>query len=99
MMPDVDRKVDRKSVEGLYGPERVIALSDGVYAIALTLLVLDIRLPELPQPVSAQEFEAALLALQPQLFSYALSFVVIAIFWLAHHRYFKRVDPTLNMLN
>jgi TMEM175 potassium channel family protein len=98
MMPDVDRK----SVEGLHGPERVIALSDGVYAIALTLLILDIRLPELPQPVSSQEFEVALLALQPQLFSYALSFAVIGIFWLAHHRYFryiKRVDSTLSVLN
>ena len=98
MMPDVDRK----SVQGQYGPERVIALSDGVYAIALTLLILDVRLPELPQTGSSQEFEAALLALQPQLFSYALSFAVIGIFWLAHHRYFryiKRVDSMLNVLN
>jgi uncharacterized membrane protein len=85
-----------------FGTERLVMLSDGVYAIAITLLVLDLRLPELPTDVSAQAYDAALLDLFPRFFSYVLSFAVIGLFWMAHHRLFrflKRADGRLSALN
>ena len=84
------------------GTERVTAFSDGVYAIAITLLVLDLRLPELPATATADELTAALIGLSPKLFAYALSFVVIGFLWITHHRIFafiRRCDSTLLWLN
>ncbi|MEU8570690.1 TMEM175 family protein [Streptomyces pathocidini] len=65
------------------GIERLSALSDGVFAIAMTLLVLDVSIsPNL----DAAAFERALEDLLPNLAAYALSFVVIAQFWTDHRR-------------
>jgi len=68
---------------------RLEALSDGIYAIALTLLVLELRLPaELPSEGDA-ELGNALLHLLPKLFAWVLSFWVIALFWLAQQRLYR----------
>src|SRR3954452_13840619 len=80
------------------GTERITAFSDGVYAIAITLLVLDLRLPELPHTATAEELTAALIGLSPKLYAYALSFVVIGFLWITPHRLFafiRRYDSTL----
>jgi uncharacterized membrane protein len=84
------------------GTERVTAFSDGVYAIAITLLVLDLRLPELPASLTAAELTAALVDLSPKVFAYVLSFLVIGFLWMTHHRLFvhiRRCDATLLWLN
>lgn len=60
---------------------RLNTLVDGIFAIVLTLLVLDIRVPE---ATSNSELVSALVDLWPQLFSYALSFIIIGLFWLGH---------------
>jgi uncharacterized membrane protein len=76
------------------GPERLLALSDGVVAIALTLLVLDLKVPAetvLRHTDSASELAAVLGHDTDQLISYFVSFYVIAQFWLAHHRVFRVV--------
>jgi TMEM175 potassium channel family protein len=76
------------------GPERLLALSDGVAAIALTLLVLDLRVPAislLRQPDSASGLAMQLGKDTDQLISYVVSFYVIAQFWLTHHRVFRGV--------
>jgi uncharacterized membrane protein len=76
------------------GPERLLALSDGVAAIALTLLVLDLRVPAmslLHHPNSASDLAAQLQNDTDQLISYGVSFYVIAQFWLTHHRVFRVV--------
>ena len=59
-------------------PERVSALSDGVFAVLITVLVLELRPPEHPT-------FAALLALWPTWLSYAVSYLFIAIVWINHH--------------
>ncbi|HVY57547.1 MAG TPA: TMEM175 family protein [Xanthobacteraceae bacterium] len=59
-------------------PERVSIFSDGVFAVLITVLVLDLRPPEHPTL-------AALLALWPTWLSYAVSYVFIAIVWTNHH--------------
>ncbi len=69
-------------------PERLVALADGVYAIAITLLALDIKLPD---GLDSAEFHRQLHDLLPQVGAYALSFLVLAAFWRDHHRLFLEV--------
>jgi uncharacterized membrane protein len=78
--------------------DRLSAFSDGVFAIAITLLVLSIEAPDFDD----QSFSDAFETFRPQLLSYALSFVVIGVYWKAHHRMFRtlrRVTPRLLNLN
>lgn len=68
---------------------RVYAFSDGVFAIAITLLALDL----LPAVTGTEESLAALFAAAgPRLLSYAISFLVIGKFWMNHHRIFEPID-------
>ena len=63
------------------GLERLAALSDGVFAIAMTLLVLDIRSPAAEAIHSEQDLWQALVALSPRLLMYLMSFLTLGIFW------------------
>ncbi|MFI6597875.1 TMEM175 family protein [Nonomuraea sp. NPDC050536] len=69
-------------------PDRLLVLTDGVYAIAVTLLVLDISIGA---DLSPTEFLAALHAVLPKVGAYALSFLVIAALWRANRRIFLHV--------
>ena len=69
-------------------PERLLTLSDGVFAIAMTLLVLGISVRS---GLSPADFRHTLRDTLPQLLAYALSFVVISSFWLDHHWILKSV--------
>lgn len=78
--------------------QRLEAFSDGVFAIVITLLILSIRVPD----VSADALGAALLRLLPEAFTYVLSFFVVALYWLAHHRMshqVRQVDGAFVWLN
>ncbi len=80
--------------DDLPGVERLLALSDGVVAIAITLLVLQLNVPppaKLADPASASELATQLGNGADQLISYVISFYVIAQFWLVHHRVFRRM--------
>ena len=61
--------------------ERLAALSDGIFAVAMTLLVLDIHIPALSQVHSEGDLLRALGALGPQWISYLMSFLTLGIFW------------------
>jgi uncharacterized membrane protein len=81
--------------------ERLIFLSDGVFAIAMTLLVVELAVPTLASGASA-DLGRELWALGPRYLSYAISFVVIASYWTSHQRIFRyllRADSTLVWLN
>jgi uncharacterized membrane protein len=80
-----------RSPEAGRNRDRIVNLSDGVFAIAITLLVLDIRVPDIPENLVATELPAALLALWPKYFGYVLSFVVISTFWIIHHSIFRPI--------
>jgi uncharacterized membrane protein len=69
-----------------FGLERLVFFSDAVFAIAITLLALDIRVPELAGTVTNDGLAAAIAALGPRIFAYVLSFAVVGLFWLAHWR-------------
>jgi uncharacterized membrane protein len=76
---------------------RIVTFSDGVFAIAITLLVLALEVPE-----SATDVEEALLRQRGDVFAYALSFAVLGKLWISHHRFFsvlERFDGTLMALN
>lgn len=74
--------------------QRVEALTDGVFAIATTLLVLNVAVRSgLPH----SEFLAALRAIGPKVLAYVVSFMVIAVYWIGHHNQFfwiRHVDRT-----
>ncbi len=84
------------------GPERLEAFSDGVFAIAITLLVLEIRVPSGEQVASPKALLEALAALWPSYLGYVVSFVTVGIMWANHHnlfRYVARVDHWLLFAN
>ena len=82
------------SSEDLPDVERLLALSDGVVAIAITLLVLQLSVPlpaKLHDPASASELATQLGKGADQLVSYVISLYVVAQFWLVHHRVFRQI--------
>jgi uncharacterized membrane protein len=84
------------------GLERLIFFSDAVFAIAITLLVLEIRLPALPENASDAALLTALWSIWPKYLSFAISFLVIGSYWIVHHRIFRsirRYDGRLLLLN
>jgi uncharacterized membrane protein len=79
-------------------PGRLLTLADGIFAIAMTLLVLDLRLPE----GQAGDLATRLGFLIPRFGTFVVSFVVLGVFWFAHHQTFHfvvRVNRTLVWLN
>ena len=82
--------------------ERLLFLVDGVFAIALTLLAVDLRLPEAAAHADGPELFAALLATWPKILGFATSFTLLAVFWSVHHRIFqfiRRLDTGLLWLS
>jgi uncharacterized membrane protein len=77
---------------------RIEAFSDGVFAIAVTLLILEIKVP----PAGSARFGTLLLQQWPSYFAFVLSFAFIGIMWINHHRLFnhiRRSDDGLLILN
>jgi uncharacterized membrane protein len=78
--------------------DRTIAFSDAVFAIAMTILVLELHVPDVPPA----QLSAELLHLVPAYSTFVLSFLVVGVIWLSHHRKFgviARFDQTLLRLN
>jgi uncharacterized membrane protein len=71
---------------------RVAALSDGVFAFALTVLVLDFRTPETADIHSEAELAAALLASAPRLLPWLLSLLTLGIFWLGQQTQLSQLE-------
>src|SRR4051812_39917638 len=91
----------RLEPRALMSLSRFEAFSDGVFAIAMTLLVVDLKAPELAQSTPAESV-SQLLAIWPQVLSLVTSFSVIGVIWLNHHTLFhflKRVDRAILILN
>jgi len=84
---------------GTLPADRLVAFSDGVMAVAITLLVLDLKLPE---SLSGDALHSALIASRHAMLCYVLSFAVIGLLWMAHHYQFehiRRVDGVILWLN
>jgi uncharacterized membrane protein len=94
MNPDGRRRFDRR-----HDPARVMALSDGVFAIVITLLVLEVHVPDL---AGGQRLADALREIWPSLVAFVISFLVVAIAWTGHRDLFvfiRLTDRTLVWLN
>ena len=72
----------------LSSPERVVTLTDGVFAIVLTLLVLEIAVPD---HLSEQSLRHVLEELRPSVVAWVISFMITAMYWMAHRDLFLRV--------
>jgi uncharacterized membrane protein len=89
----------RALAEHLHDPARVLALSDGVFSIIMTLLVLDVRVPELTQGQSLNE---ALREVGPSFTAFVVSFIIAGMYWVGHRDLFalvRRTDRGLVWLN
>ena len=76
--------------------------SDGVFTVALTLLVVDLSVPDLASGFSEADLQRALEAQFPNVLAFLLTFWVVAAYWLTHHRHFRlihRYDGRLLLLN
>ena len=72
--------------------ERLIFFSDAVFAIAITLLIIEIKVPELEHGAgSERDFLHAMLSLIPKFFGFTFSFFIIGLYWFIHHRMFGYV--------
>ena len=82
--------------------KRIETLTDGVFAIAMTLLVLNLEVPPITEGTAPEILTKLILGLWPKFFNYALSFVLLAVFWIFHHRQFyfiKAIDQRLLWIN
>ena len=85
----------------LVSADRLKAIADGVFAVAMTLLVLELLVPEF-KGISNKELTGILLSMWPKFLVYLLSFLVAGIYWLIHHTIFDAIryyDPTLAWIN
>jgi uncharacterized membrane protein len=81
---------------------RVEAFSDGVFAIALTLLILGIKVPDLNILNTNERLYQALIKLWPSFFAFIISFATILIMWINHHGFFKylrKIDTSFLFAN
>ena len=90
-------------MEFLMNKNRIEALSDGLFAVAMTLLVFNIKVPPLMLPVSAHDLLDQLSKMWPLFRSYFISFAILGMYWIAHHGLFhhfaKQANRVLTYLN
>jgi uncharacterized membrane protein len=101
-MASRNSEIQKSSSDEALALERIVFFSDAVMAIAITLLAIDLKVPEIDTLTAAAELPMRLRALGPQFMSFVISFFVIGIYWTSHHRYFrfiKRYDGGLIALN
>jgi uncharacterized membrane protein len=98
-LPSFPDNLDADPGDGL---ERVIGLSDGIFAFSMTLLAVNVDFPHLASNTDPAQVTAAVWELAPQIAIYATSFLLVAMYWQVHRRTFrfiKRNDAPLTWLN
>jgi uncharacterized membrane protein len=89
--------------QDLYPKERLEALCDALFAIAMTLMILDLKTPEnIPPNLVSEELPGVLVNLLPAIEAYAISFIILGIFWFRHQlqfKYLKAVDGFIFTIN
>ncbi|HTQ66203.1 MAG TPA: TMEM175 family protein [Puia sp.] len=93
--------MSEKSISDGVSTQRLEAFSDGVFAIAITLLILEIKIPD-HESLRAQSLFTYLWKLWPKYFAYVFSFIITGIYWANHHYIFKlyiRTNHIFNIMN
>jgi uncharacterized membrane protein len=75
------------------GTGRLEAFSDGVMAIVVTLLILEIKVPQI-SVLTNEAALSAIISIVPKLISFLVSFLTVAIFWVNHHHFFHAIEKT-----
>ena len=98
----MDKKLQKEKLQNYLAEQklhRIEALSDGVFSIAMTLLVLDIRIPAGSLITSELDLLHSFASIGPKLLSYFLSFLTLGIFWTGHTTQFTYIVKTDRLLN
>ncbi len=77
-----------KIIEPRLTKNRIEALSDGVFAIVMTLMVIELSVPVVPKLLAAEQLGAELVILWPKFAAFVISFLVLGILWFCHHFHF-----------
>lgn len=77
---------------------RIEAFSDGVIAIIITIMVLELKIPSLREHFTDEDATRALTSLVPKILAYLLSFVVVGILWINHHALFDKIPYSTSRL-
>ena len=89
--------------ESVFPKERLAALCDGIFAIQMTLMILDLKAPDnIPNNLAGEELPAAIYNLLPSIEAYVISFFVLGIFGARHQlqfKFFESIDRVVIMLN
>jgi TMEM175 potassium channel family protein len=86
----------------LLSKARMEALTDGIFAIAMTLLVLELKVPDLPKSVGSGELLRKIAEEMPSFFSFLISFLYCGLLWVMHHlavHFFRHLQVALVWLN
>jgi uncharacterized membrane protein len=92
----------KQETSGGIGKARIEALADGVFAIALTLLILDVKVPPRAPEDTGDHLLRQLLELWPKFLSFVVSFLIVGVFWVGHHaqlHYVRRADRPFLWMN
>jgi TMEM175 potassium channel family protein len=90
------------TASGGLSKQRIEALADGIFAVAMTLLVLDIKMPDTVTYATDADLWQRLLGLEHAVASYAISFVILSVYWVSHHflfHFIARTDRGLLWIN
>jgi uncharacterized membrane protein len=90
VVEDDERPTDGDRERG-YEIGRLMAFSDGVFAVAITLLVFNVPVPAIAQSDAMSRLPEALLNTAPPLLTFALSFFLVGFYWIRHHQLFRQV--------
>lgn len=77
------------TIKNYFSKNRIETFSDGVFAIIVTLLVLEIKVPHILIHENTEQLFSALIALSPKFISWLISFFTVCVIWVNHHRLFK----------
>ena len=78
----------QQNPESLISKNRLEALVDGVFAFAMTLLVVGLSVPDIPKAEAAVELPQHIATMFPEFLSFIIAFLVLASFWIVHHEHF-----------
>lgn len=81
-----------KTPDAGFPSSRIEAFSDGVIAIIITLMILEIKIPDLHKETQTKSMWMALKPMLAHVFAYLLSFVMLGIYWVNHHNFFHKIQ-------
>jgi uncharacterized membrane protein len=87
----LDTKTKKDLKDNFMTTSRIETLVDGIFAISMTLLVLNLDVPQLVSPTTNLIIIDYLISLIPKFYVYALSFILLAVFWRINHQAFHRI--------